>query len=122
MVLECFSYRVLQRQRILKESLLNSNQTDLLSKGLNQMSEQNNSSPESSPVGISTKTALEFSADAENKIPTGKSNQGLASIIVAYRSFGIFKDEARNAMIELARRKNAGETFNIDGYIKEKLA
>lgn len=50
-----------------------------------------------------------------------KSSETLASIIVAYRSLGLFKDQAREAMIELYKRKSSGDTFDYDGYIKDKL-
>lgn len=53
-----------------------------------------------------------------NEKPT---SQALAAKIVAYRALGLFKDEARAAMIELAKRKNEGDDFDYEAYIKEKL-
>jgi hypothetical protein len=48
-------------------------------------------------------------------------SKALAAIIVAYRSLGICRDEAKNAMIELMRRQENGDEFNYENYIKEKL-
>lgn len=50
-----------------------------------------------------------------------KTSESLAAIIITYRSLGLFKDEAKQAMIELSRRKDLGDTFDFDSYIKEKL-
>jgi hypothetical protein len=50
------------------------------------------------------------------------TSQALAAKVVAYRALGIFKDEAREAMIELAKRKDEGDDFDFDKFIADKLA
>lgn len=50
-----------------------------------------------------------------------KSSKALALIIVANRSLGMFKQESRNAMIELAKRKENGDNFDYEKFIKEEL-
>ena len=42
-------------------------------------------------------------------------------MIVAYRSLGLFKDEAKQAMSELAKRKDQGDDFDFESFIKTKL-
>lgn len=54
----------------------------------------------------------------ENK-PTSES---LAAIVFAYRITGICKEEAKNAMTELMRRKENGDSFNMEEYIKIKTS
>jgi hypothetical protein len=49
------------------------------------------------------------------------SSEALAAVVVAYRALGICKDDARNAMIELARRKEAGDTFDVEAFVQERL-
>lgn len=50
------------------------------------------------------------------------ASEALAATIVAYRALGIFKEEAKQAMGELARREAEGDDFDYEGYIKAKLA
>lgn len=50
------------------------------------------------------------------------ASKALAATIVAYRALGIFKKEAKQAMVELARREAEGDNFDYEGYIKAKLA
>lgn len=50
-----------------------------------------------------------------------KSSETLAYIIVAYRSLGLFKSEARDAMIELMRRKESGDNFDYEQFITLSL-
>lgn len=50
------------------------------------------------------------------------TSEALAATIVAYRVLGIFKEEAKVAMSELARREADGDSFNYEQYIKSKLA
>jgi len=57
----------------------------------------------------------------ESPAPQEPTNEGLCAIIVAYRSLGLFKQEARNAMIELAKRKDSGSEFDSEGFIKAEL-
>lgn len=55
--------------------------------------------------------------------PEDKStSEALAAIIVAYRALGLFKEEAKQAMSELARREAEGDKFDYEQYIKSKLA
>jgi hypothetical protein len=54
----------------------------------------------------------------ENENP---SSESLAAIVVAFRYFGLYKDEARNAMIELMRRKDSGDSFDFEKFINEKF-
>lgn len=49
------------------------------------------------------------------------TSESLAAIIVTYRSLNLFKDNARDAMIELLKRKDKGDTFDFESYIEEKL-
>jgi hypothetical protein len=49
------------------------------------------------------------------------TSQALAAKVVAYRALGMFKEEAREAMIELAKRKDEGDDFDYEKYINEKL-
>ena len=53
--------------------------------------------------------------------PEPITSQALAAKIVAYRALGVFKDEARDAMIELAKRKDDGDDFDYENFIAEKL-
>lgn len=50
------------------------------------------------------------------------NSKALAAIIVAYRSLGMCKAEAKDAMIELMRRKDNGDDFDFEKYINEKLS
>jgi hypothetical protein len=49
------------------------------------------------------------------------TSQALAAKVVAYRALGLFKDDARLAMAELARRKDEGDDFDFEKYIEDKL-
>lgn len=49
-----------------------------------------------------------------------KTSEGLASIIVAYRTFGLFKDEAKEAMSELLLRKDH-DNFDYEGFISNQI-
>lgn len=50
------------------------------------------------------------------------SSESLAAIIVASRAFGLFKPQARDAMIELMRRKEEeNDNFDFNKFITEKL-
>ena len=49
------------------------------------------------------------------------TSEALAAKVVAYRALGMFKDEAREAMIELAKRKDEGDEFDYEEYISAKL-
>lgn len=50
------------------------------------------------------------------------SEESLAAIVVAYRSLGIFEDKAKEAMIELSKRKENGSSFDYEKYIQDKLS
>lgn len=51
------------------------------------------------------------------------TSEALAAIIVAYRSLGVFKNKAKQAMIELARRQvEDNDPFDYESFIKQKLA
>lgn len=50
-----------------------------------------------------------------------KTSEGLASIVVAYRAFGIFKNEARDAMSELILRKDRDDPFDYEKFIASEL-
>lgn len=50
-----------------------------------------------------------------------KTSKALASTIVAFRVFGTFKEEAKEAMIELDRRQTQGDSFDYENYISEQL-
>jgi hypothetical protein len=49
------------------------------------------------------------------------SSEALAAMIVTYRSLGLFKDQAREAMIELSKRKDFGDSFDYESFISQKL-
>lgn len=49
------------------------------------------------------------------------SSEALASMIVAYRSLGLFKDQAKKAMAELAKRQDEGDDFDYEAFISQKL-
>lgn len=53
--------------------------------------------------------------------PTETSSEALCAMIVAYRSLGLFKDKAKEAMSELARRKDSGDDFDFETFITKKL-
>jgi hypothetical protein len=53
----------------------------------------------------------------ENKI----SSETLCAIIVSYRSLGILKTEAKDAMIELMIRKESGDEFDFEDFINKEL-
>lgn len=50
-----------------------------------------------------------------------KQSEGLASIVVVYRTFGLFKDDAKNAMAELMRRKDDGDLFEFENFITDEI-
>jgi len=50
------------------------------------------------------------------------SSTALAAIIVSSRTLGILKKEAREAMIELMKRKESGDEFDFSSYIDEKIS
>jgi len=51
-----------------------------------------------------------------------KTSQGLASIVVAYRAFGFFKKEAREAMSELLLRKDRdNDPFDYETFIAQEI-
>lgn len=51
------------------------------------------------------------------------TSQALAAIVVAHRTLGGFKTEAKSAMAELVfRRKQEGDDFDYEKYIEEKIA
>jgi spore coat protein CotH len=56
-----------------------------------------------------------------NNCPDKTSSETLASMIVAYRSLGLFKDQAKKAMIELAKRRDEGDDFDFESFIEAKL-
>jgi len=43
----------------------------------------------------------------------------LASMVIIHRSLGAYKEEAKLCMIELMKRKAAGDEFDFEKYIKE---
>ena len=49
-----------------------------------------------------------------------KQNETLASIVVTYRVLGLFKNLAKEAMVEIMNRKSSGCTFDFDSFIKEQ--
>lgn len=49
------------------------------------------------------------------------SSESLATIIVSFRAFGCFKNEAKKAMIELMKRREDGNDFNFESYISSKI-
>ncbi len=49
------------------------------------------------------------------------SSEALCTWIVAYRTVGALKEESKKAMQELLKRKEGGDTFGFDSYIKEKV-
>lgn len=50
------------------------------------------------------------------------SSESLAAIIVANRTLGLFKSQARDAMIELMRRReDEHDDFDFNKFIAEKL-
>ncbi len=53
--------------------------------------------------------------------PERPSSEALASMIVAYRSLGLFKEQAKEAMAELARRQDEGDNFDYESFISQKL-
>lgn len=56
-----------------------------------------------------------------SETPNKLTSEALAAMIVAYRSLGLFKDEAKQAMSELAKRKDQGDDFDFELFIKTKL-
>lgn len=55
-----------------------------------------------------------------NNKPT---SEALAAMIVAYKSLGLFKESAKQAMIELDRRKNEDkDPFDYESFISQKLS
>ena len=53
--------------------------------------------------------------------PDKPSSEALAAMIVAYRSLGLFKDEAKQAMADLAKRRDEGDNFDFESFIDAKL-
>jgi len=53
--------------------------------------------------------------------PDKPSSEALAAMIVAYRSLGLFKDEAKQAMADLAKRRDEGDNFDFESFIDSKL-
>jgi len=45
--------------------------------------------------------------------------KNIAAFIIAYRVLGCWKEEAKMCMIELAKRKAEGDTFDFETYILE---
>jgi hypothetical protein len=50
-----------------------------------------------------------------------KSSKTLAAIVVSYRALGTNKEAAITAMEELVQRKAAGDEFDYEAWIKDKL-
>jgi hypothetical protein len=55
------------------------------------------------------------------EIPDKPSSEALSAMIVTYRSLGLFKDEAKQAMTELAKRQDEGDDFDFESFIDAKL-
>lgn len=49
------------------------------------------------------------------------TSESLAAKIVSYRILKINKEEAKDAMKELLKRKISGDNFDYNSYIKEKI-
>lgn len=49
------------------------------------------------------------------------SSEALASMIITYRSLGLFKDKAKEAMTELSKRQDNGDNFDYETFISQKL-
>ena len=49
------------------------------------------------------------------------SSEALAAMVVAYRSLGLFKDQAKEAMSELAKRQDEGDDFDYESFISQKM-
>lgn len=63
---------------------------------------------------------MEFTAEQlENLLKSDTKN--IASLIVLYKTFGMFKDEAKLCMQELANR-NPNESFDFQTFIKEECS
>lgn len=59
-----------------------------------------------------------------SKFPTDLSNrspQDLCDIVISNRYLGVFEGYATACMIELARRRQNGETFLFEEYIETEL-
>ena len=55
-------------------------------------------------------------------IPIDKqTSEALAAKVVSFRVLKMNKDGAKEAMIELAKRKANGDDFDYDSYIEEKI-
>lgn len=50
-----------------------------------------------------------------------KSSEVLAIQVIAYRAFGSDKDGAEEAMNELSKRRLAGDSFDFESFIEEKI-
>jgi len=50
-----------------------------------------------------------------------RDSKALAATIVVYRTLGYCKEEAILSMQELVHRKNNGDDFDYEHYIKEKI-
>jgi len=46
-------------------------------------------------------------------------SKALAVTIIAYRILGLYKEEAKFCMMELMRRKQNGDTFQFEKFIKD---
>lgn len=49
------------------------------------------------------------------------TNERLCEIIVAFRYLHILEQEAKDAMVELASRRAAGDPFDFEGHISKTL-
>lgn len=52
---------------------------------------------------------------------TKYSSTKLAEMVIAYRYLGLYQEISIAAMEELSARRNAGDTFEYEAYIKEKM-
>jgi hypothetical protein len=52
---------------------------------------------------------------------SASSSSKLCEIVVAYRYLHILEKEAHDAMVELAARRTAGDTFDFEKHIQETL-
>jgi hypothetical protein len=50
-----------------------------------------------------------------------KDSRSLAAMIVAYKAFGINKELAKEAMVELRSRKESLDSFDYECFIKNEL-
>ena len=52
---------------------------------------------------------------------TEQSSEALAAKVVCYRILKLHKEAAKEAMVELQRRKDNGDNFNFSEYIEQKI-